>query len=112
VKTASSQRSGWIGPCLWVALLVPWPWVGALADASGGAATRLPQDVSQFVQRREACDHFRGEEPYDAARRADLAQKLRQLCTGTDLQLRALKQKYRNRPSVMSKLGDYDPAIE
>ena len=35
---------------------------GALAQAS------RPSDVATFVERRDTCDHFRGEEPYDEGR--------------------------------------------
>lgn len=29
------------------------------------AQPRFPEDVTRFIERREACDHFRGEAPYE-----------------------------------------------
>lgn len=87
-----------------VAVLVP------IVAFAGGAG--VPQDVSRFIQRRDACDHFRGEEPYDAERRSFLERKMRELCAGTDAELRRLKARYRTDPAVMRKLDEYEPEIE
>jgi hypothetical protein len=76
------------------------------------AQGKLPRDIIQFMERRDACDHFRGEEPYDAERRKLLEDKTRQLCTGTDRKLAALKRKYKNQTKVLVKLGEYEPRIE
>ncbi len=76
------------------------------------AQTTLPNDVTRFVERRDRCDHFRGEEPYDAQRRAFLARQLRRSCSGTDRRLAALKSKYRDSPSTRSVLDAYEPSIE
>ena len=72
----------------------------------------LPADVAQFVQRRDLCDHFRGEYPFDAQRRAFLAMRLREFCTGTDRQLEALRAKYKDNEDVMSKLNTYETKVE
>ncbi|MEI8326206.1 MAG: hypothetical protein WCH44_12745 [Betaproteobacteria bacterium] len=72
----------------------------------------LPADVAQFVQRRDLCDHFRGEEPFDAERRAFLAMRLREFCTGTDRQFEALRAKYQDNEDVMSKLNTYETKVE
>jgi hypothetical protein len=96
---------------LHIKIWLPFP-AAALLAGNVLAAEVLPMDVSRFVERRTACDHFRGEEPYDAERRAYLEQQMRDLCTGTDAQLRALKRKYRHHPPVLTRLKSYDPAIE
>ena len=44
----------------------------------------LPAEVIAFRDRRDACDHFRGEDPYDAKRGAFLAAEMARTCTGTD----------------------------
>lgn len=72
----------------------------------------LPPDVQRFVQQRDLCDHFRGEEPYDAERRAFLEARMREFCTGSDTKLAALKRKYKRRPQVIAKLGEYEAIIE
>ena len=50
---------------LLIALLV---WIPCYSMASD-KAYELPADVATFVERRDLCDHFRGEEPYDEQRR-------------------------------------------
>ena len=72
----------------------------------------LPADVAQFVQRRDLCDHFRGEEPFDAERRAFLAMRMQEFCTGTDRQLKTLRVKYKDKQHVMSKLNTYETTVE
>ncbi len=83
------------------------------AMASGTVATdSYPKDVAQFIEQRDGCDHFRGEEAYDAERGKFLAEQLQQLCTGTDKKLARLKSKYRANRQVMAKLGEYEERIE
>lgn len=72
----------------------------------------LPADVAAFVEQRDGCDHFRGEEPYDEERRAFLEQNMRELCTGTDMALARLKKKHEKSGSVMSVLNQYEEKIE
>jgi hypothetical protein len=76
------------------------------------AQNKWPRDITQFMERRDARDHFRGEEPYDTARRKVLEDKTRQLCLGTDRKLAALKLKYKNQAKVLVRLGEYEPRIE
>ena len=85
------------------ALAVAWPVM---------AQPRLPDDVLRFIERRDACDHFRGEDPYDAARRRFLEQQTRRFCLGTDAELERLRQKYRNDTAVTARLDQYEPGIE
>ena len=76
------------------------------------AQASLPHDVARFIERRDLCDHFRGEEPYDAERRDFLAKRMREYCTGTDAQLAALKNKYKSRPEVITRLSGYESKVE
>ena len=66
----------------------------------------------RFIERRGACDHFRGEEPYDAKRREFLEQQMQRLCVGSDRQLAELKKRYASNKAVMTKLNEYDAQIE
>ena len=62
---------------------------------SNSFATGIPDypfDVEEFIDRREICDHFRGEEPYDADRAKFLTEQILEACTGTDRELQKLKQ--------------------
>lgn len=84
----------------------------AAVTAAALAQQALPPDVRRFVQRRDLCDHFRGEEPYDAERRAFLEARTREFCTGTDAELDSLKRKHKRRREVMERLAEYEVTIE
>lgn len=77
-----------------------------------GAKSAMPADVRAFVAKRTQCDHFRGEEPYDAARAIDLARRMRATCTGTDATLARLKRVHRGDRTAMQALSVYDARIE
>ncbi|HEX8570895.1 MAG TPA: hypothetical protein VF699_13380 [Caulobacteraceae bacterium] len=76
------------------------------------AAAELPDDVIAFQKQRDACDHFRGEEPYDAARAKFIETRLDELCTGTDQRLAELRAKYRDRADVAAALSGYEAVVE
>lgn len=80
--------------------------------ASASAASPLPPDAAKFREERELCDHFRGEEPYDAQRRRELAQQLDRYCKGTDARLAALRAKYAGQPRVIDALKDFEAQVE
>lgn len=86
-----------------IAALCPWP---------GVAQQTLPGDVARYTERRDLCDHFRGEDPYDVERRRFLQARMREFCTGSDLKLKALKEKYKTDPQVRSRLDRYEAQIE
>lgn len=80
--------------------------------ADPNPASGLPADVVTFRERRDLCDHFRGEDPYDEERRKFLAENLEKYCTGTDRELASLKAKYRDRDAVQKVLAEYEESIE
>ena len=85
----------------------------AIAVAAERTPTQnLPADVANFKSRRDLCDHFRGEDPYDAERRRFLEENLKKYCTGTDKELSSLKEKYRSNEAVLKVLADYEERIE
>ena len=86
--------------------------VGALTVFGAHAQAKWPLDVARFIERRDGCDHFRGEDPYDEERRKFLQQQTLRLCVGTDNDLATLKKKYRGDNAIMAKLNDYEPQIE
>jgi hypothetical protein len=87
--------------------------IGGIFLASATLAqARLPEDVARFVERRDRCDHFRGEEAFDAKRREFLEQQTLELCVGSDQQLAKLKKKYGSNKAVMTKLNEYEAQIE
>lgn len=76
------------------------------------AAESLPTDVSSFIERREACDHWRGEYGYDEERQAEIDAAVCDTCVGTDNQLAKLKLKYKSQPAVLTKLNEFEADIE
>lgn len=76
------------------------------------AVDSLPKDISRFIAQREACDHWRGEYGYDEQRQADIDAAVCQTCVGTDERLARLKQKYKGKKDILSKLEELEPDIE
>ena len=84
------------------------------APINGQAALTgaLPPDVLTFKIQRDSCDHFRGEDGYNAERREFLAKALARSCTGTDQALALLRQRFSTNAAVMTALKDYEDRIE
>ncbi len=76
------------------------------------ANASLPHDVARFIDRRDSCEHFMGEEPYDAERRAFLNKAVAQTCTGNDIRLKKLRTKYTGNALVIGALKNYEDDIE
>lgn len=78
------------------------------------ASAAIPRDVQRFVDKREGCDHMRGEipEPGDKRRMQEVNREMQKLCKGTDKELAQLKKKYAKNPSVMRRLDEFEPGIE
>lgn len=71
-------------------------------------------DLSAFFERRDNCDHFRGEIPDDMAseRGKEVERALHEYCSGTDAELQRLKERYANNATVMARLATYEENIE
>ena len=93
---------------LLIALFLFIPYYTAASDQ----AEEWPADVAAFIETRDRCDHFRGEEPYDEERRKFLEKNINELCTGTDRKLADLKEKYRGNLAVRERLSLYEENIE
>lgn len=74
--------------------------------------TGLPADVVAFKLRRDRCDHFRGEAPYNAARARVLRDRLAKNCNGTDRDLATLRRRYARKPPVLTSLKVYEDKVE
>lgn len=85
-----------------------------LTQVCVAATAPLPKDVARFVERREGCDHFRGEIPEstDPDRVDEINRELKKLCNGTDKELLQLKKKYAADASVAAVLAEFEPNIE
>jgi hypothetical protein len=76
------------------------------------AADSLPRDVARYIERRDVCEHWRGEDGYDKERQAQINFGQCQSCPGSDAGLAKLKAKYKNNPAVVSRLKNYEVRIE
>lgn len=81
---------------------------------SACAAVGTPREVSTFIERRDLCDHFRGEipDPGQVEAMREALQQIDRYCTGTDAALTSLKTRYGNDSSVMEKLNQYEVTVE
>ena len=75
-------------------------------------------EVRVFTERREGCDHFRGEpwpegdEAWMRERREQLIKGMRDACTGTDAELARLRAKYRDDVELAKMLGEFETSVE
>jgi hypothetical protein len=78
------------------------------------AGAPLPRDVQTFVDRREGCNHMRGElpDPAEKQRMKEVNHEIAKLCRGTDKQLAQLKKKYASNATVMQRLNEFEDGIE
>ncbi|WOS39035.1 hypothetical protein [Xanthomonas rydalmerensis] len=58
----------------------------------------LPEPIRAFVARQDTCNHFAGEEPYDAARRRELEKAMARYCDGNAQTWAKLRAQYRQDP--------------
>mgnify|MGYP000517611529 CR=1 FL=1 len=79
-------------------------FLSTLMLVSASAQTSLPADVARYLERRESCDHWRGEDGYDAERQAYIKWATCQSCPGSDAGLATLKRKYAENPRVLAAL--------
>lgn len=54
----------------------------------------MPADVRAFIVRENTCQHFAGEDAYDAARRVELEQASAEFCDGREARFDALYTQY------------------
>jgi len=88
--------------------------LAVLVACAGPSAVPLAPDLDTFLERRAACDHWRGEvpDPPDPARMREIEQQSAEWCKGTDAQLAALKQRYRDDPAVRKRLAQFEERVE
>jgi nitric oxide reductase activation protein len=76
--------------------------IALLAVLDGAQAASMPPDVLRYADRREGCNHWAGEEGYDAARRAEINKAIADLrCTALNRDERVLRHRYRHNPAVL-----------
>jgi hypothetical protein len=77
-------------------------------------AEPLPRDVQRFVDRREGCDHMRGEFPDHGEKQRvnEVTREINKLCAGTGTELAQLKRKYAGNSTIMQILNQFEIGIE
>ena len=69
------------------------------------AKAKLPDDVAALTERIAACEHFAGEEAYDAERGKFLREQVAASCTGNAAALARLRKKYAGDPAAARLLA-------
>ncbi|MBV6807059.1 hypothetical protein [Xanthomonas euvesicatoria] len=67
----------------------------------------MPEDVRKLVDDYDTCEHFAGEEPYDADRRHEIEVAVAQFCTPAPARLATLMRQYRHDAHVSQWLRQY-----
>jgi hypothetical protein len=68
-------------------------------------AATLPRDVDGYIDRREGCNHWTGEEGYDAGRRAEINRNIAALkCGRLDRDEQRLLHRYRHHPAIRDRI--------
>lgn len=83
-----------------------------LASTSHAGTTLLtdltkgqPKDVASIAERVTMCAHFAGEEPYDAARRKEIASAMKKYrCESLDTDEAVLRKRYKDNHAVLAVL--------
>lgn len=79
--------------------------VPLLLLATAARAAWVPSDIAAYTQRREACNHWGGEEPYDKARRAEINRAVAKLnCEALDADEKTLLRRYRSTPAWLNRI--------
>lgn len=64
-----------------------------------------PNEVRNFIERRESCNHWAGEEPYDKDRAGEIASAQRRLrCDKVANDGAALQRRFRKSPDIVELL--------
>lgn len=85
---------------------------GAQSVTAATEVPDLPIDVQRYLDRRASCDHWRGEDGYDADRAHEIRIGICKSCGGSDVGLDFLKKQHAHDPVVMEQLSGIDPSIE
>ena len=85
-----------------LAILLTVPLLGPQPVRAG---PDLPADAKAYVTRRMGCNHWGGEDAYDAARGREIGEAVRSLrCDTVEADGRRLRRRYRRQPDVLKTL--------
>jgi hypothetical protein len=78
---------------------------GAEEDPLAALKKGQPAEVAEMIERLVGCSHWAGEEPYDAERKKEIAEALKELkCNSVSRDEAALKKRYATRREVIEAL--------
>ncbi len=80
----------------------------AAPAAADAPASDLPADVAALKEKYDNCEHFAGEEPYDADRRKQIEEAIEANCRPVKNALPALKAKYKDDARIMALIAPWD----
>ena len=115
MKPADSKHSSTgIITITWLLLVVLFMFscAGSASSQKGKTPRNLPQDVKEFIERRDRCDQWRAEDMSDPERASFLINKMLQDCMGTDFELKNLRSKYKDNAEIIEILSKYEDNIE
>jgi hypothetical protein len=88
-----------------LALLWPWPAAADYQSTMEALTKGLPPDARALVHRIVDCNHWGGEEPYDAARKAEIETAMTRLdCNNLSRDEAALRRRYAANRAVLDAL--------
>jgi hypothetical protein len=80
-------------------------WVAAFTPGTEAPRAVPPADVRAVIERRTGCDHWQGEDPYDAERGRQIEKAIRALrCATIDADEAKMRARYRSRPDIVRLL--------
>ena len=90
-------------------LFIYFVLVASIGHAETNALTNLtrgqPKDIAAIAERIAMCTHFAGEEPYDAARRKEIASAMKKYrCDRLDIDEAVLRKRYKDNHAALAVL--------
>ena len=94
-------------------LLIVAIFAQSTAEEQCALEASVPKDAASFMMRRAMCEHWGGEEAYDAERRREINRNVRELrCTQLDADEVRLYQAYARQPKVREALKAAEEFID
>lgn len=91
------------------AMLLAAPLLGSQPVRAG---PDLPADAKAYVTRRMGCNHWGGEDAYDAARGREIGEAVKSLrCDAVEADGQRLRRRYKRQPDVLKTL-DQTPDVD
>lgn len=85
------------------------PWTDFYGETRSAT---IPADVRSFVIDAQGCNHFAGEEPYDAERAAYLKKNIGKMCAGQRERHKRLAAKYAQHVEAATLIAEAWSAFE